>query len=549
MNSKQTFRLGILFAAILHFIIWLYTKKKSFIRENGRMPFIMNTNINQTIKKYLETVPSNQVLIFSGPYLSGKSTILELISEYLIRNKQFPFIMRADQSITIEDLIDSIKINCLKTIDSLSKLLSSTEIQKCGSLSIFSVNCSQKIDHPHFSAPTTAKFDSIGLSKIYDYMATIANSLLTVDQDPDLFFDLINRIDLVIKPVVLIFGFDHLRKMKTKTGENLGATFYNHSLKRFKKRTQYSEFVPYILEIRDTMMFLRNKKKAFSNNTFIYTYTDQIEDVVKQISHKRSLFTYKEAQYLYENFGGHGGSLSNIFFDTQNKRPIQESVNTLNTKLDILMQKTVKNSTDPVWYQICNSNKNSSKGENRGEIRWSAIWPSGKKLLRPLIKRGILFSDSSKIVKTAHPGVLRYICKVAKKPGWTFKLPPAKKKSSGDKKKIVRTISVSSKQFVDDSESFNASVLINKNGNTTTVNQTELTNQTEMKNQSQLNNETNSTEVVNSTNNTEVVNETNKAEAVISTNNTKIELTNSTESVNETYDKEEKNKDSNQKEL
>lgn len=463
MDEKLLIRFGILVAAILELCIWLLTKKKSFIRENGRMPFIWNRNLNLTVKNYLETDPSNQILVISGPYNSGKSHILEQISDNLIHSKRFPLIMRADQSVTIEDLVDSIKINSLKTIDDLSNLMTPVEIQKYATLSLSSMAFSKKRDHPLFSRTASnlySHIDSIGLANMYHYMETVADSLLVVDKDPDLFFDLVTRIDQVIKPYVLIFGFNNLRKLKSKNGANLGAILYNHSFNRFIRRTQYTEYVPYVLEITDTGVFLNKSSRHYlESDLFVYGFTDQIENFIDEVSHKRSLFTQKEALYLQENFGGHGGSVSYVFHEMQVKRPIEESTKTLNSKLNLQLSQTVKNTTDPVWYQICSSKGNKKNNQaltNEGEVKWHDIWPAGRKLLRPLIKKGLIYTNVSKIIKPAHPGVYNYICSIAKKPGWTFKTPAPKKKKEAPK--VIRKIDTSGANITEENSIYSQSL-------------------------------------------------------------------------------------------
>ncbi|KAK8875351.1 hypothetical protein M9Y10_005516 [Tritrichomonas musculus] len=544
MEERLLIRYGILVAAILELCIWLLTKKKSFIRENGRMPFIWNHDLNTTVKNYLNTDPSNQILIVSGPYQSGKSRVLELIAENLIRTKRFPFIIRADQAATIEDLIDLTKINCLKTIDELSNQLTPVEIQKYGTLSISSLHRSNKRDHPHFTGTASTSYSritSIGLANMYHYMETVANSLSVADKDPDLFFDLINRIDLVIKPYVLFFGFNNLRKKKNKNGVDLGSILYNHSFERFMRRSQYAEFVPYIIEIKDSNLFLnKTNKLIFKSNQFVYAFTDQIENVIEEVSRKRSLFTQKEALYLQENFGGHGGSLSYVFHEMQVKRPIEESTETLNAKLKLQLSQIIKNTTDPVYYQICaskGSKKSGQVAEGEGEIKWHDIWPAGRKLLKPLIKTGLLYSNTSKIVKPAHPGVYRYICSIAKKPSWSFKTPPPKKKK--DAPKHVREISVSNESYADENPIYSQSlnerlktalnVTLNETDtNETTINKTPLkVNETDV-NQTTL--EVNET----ASNKTVAVNETVATNASNETTTVNETASNETTTVNET---------------
>lgn len=537
MNEKLLIRYGILVAAILELCIWLLTKKKSFIRENGRMPFIWNRELNLTVKNYLETDPSNQILVISGPYKSGKSQILEQISDNLIRVKRFPLIMRADQSVTIEDLVDSIKISCLKTIDELSNQMTPVEIQKYGTLSLSSMSFSKKRDHPLFSRAATnlySHINSIGLANMYHYMETVADSLLVVDKDPDLFFDLVNRIDLVIKPYVLIFGFNNLRKLKSKNGAELGSIFYNHSFNRFIRRSQYTEYVPYILEITDTGVFLnKTSRHIFESDQFVYGFTDLIENFIDEVSRKRSLFTQKEALYLQENFGGHGGSVSYVFHEMQVKRPIQESTETLNSKLNVQLSQTVKNTSDPVWYQICSSKGNKGKNQvitNEGEVQWHEIWPSGRKLLKPLIKRGLIYTNVSKIIKPAHPGVYRYICSVAKKPGWSFKNKAPKKKKEAPK--VVRKINITNEFDHDENSIYSQS--LNERLNTTlnvTLNNTDA-NETHL----------NQTSNINETSN---VNETLDVNQTLDVNETDSESSENVQEKNETLVKndDEKNEE------
>ncbi|OHS97510.1 hypothetical protein TRFO_36264 [Tritrichomonas foetus] len=463
-RDRYLFRIGLIIAAILQLIIILLYKRKSFIREHGRMPFIWNHKLNVTIKNYLSTVPSNQVLFISGPYQSGKSRILELIADFLISTKRFPFIMRADQSVTVEDLVDSIKINSLKVMQRLSQRLSPIEIQQFGAL------CQSKdVDHPQFS--------DIGMARAYDYVESVADSLLG---DTKLFFDRLTRIDQSIPTCVLIFGFDRLLKMKSNNGTKLGKIIFNETYHHFRHRTQYAEYIPYVIEIMDTSMFLRKKN---SDPSFIYAFTDQIENPVNMVSVQRNLFTTKETQFLVESFGGHGGSFSYVFDEMQIKRPIKQSTETLKQKLNVVLSNTIKETKSPVWYQICQSD---------GEIPWNHV-SMNKQLILPLIKKGLLYANEDKIIKTAHPGVLNYICAIAKKPK---RIPTPVPKKAKDTPKIIRKIVVTNETLnvseIDETAVF-AQEFINETQNiteTTTETQTEVNIDTTTETSNEVVNET-----------------------------------------------------------
>ena len=87
MKRETAIKSFFTFSFIFFVIYWIFFRRKPFVRIQGRIPYILPTNLNRTLTEYVKTAPSHYVLVLSGPYQSGKSRAMDIIAKSLKSNR------------------------------------------------------------------------------------------------------------------------------------------------------------------------------------------------------------------------------------------------------------------------------------------------------------------------------------------------------------------------------------------------------------------------------------------------------------------------------
>ncbi|KAH0795760.1 hypothetical protein GPJ56_000338 [Histomonas meleagridis] len=402
---------------ILAIILYFILRKPKFVRQTGTFPFIWNRDLNISVHNYLSRDPANHVLIVTGPYKTGKSRLLDILSKKIISNKGLPISVHVENTNTVEEVVDSIKISAIKSLSLLSEVLSPSEVQNLGSLSVI-------------PKPNRTLFTDLSLSRAYHLIEDAADSLLTQPED---FLNLISRFNPIVKPYIFVYHADKLPKLKTIDGRKLGSHIFNVTYHRLLNRAQYSEFVPFVVELTNSLHSLKSKRLG---EMFEFAFTAPIQNTLEKVHVTNRLFTSQEAAEIIKKFGGHGGSLAYVYEEMQTYESFEDSMKIVKEKIDYEMNKLMIKPDHPVWYQFCVS---------KGEVPWVNISKvrNNAKIVGKMIRSGYLAVNASKVVSVANPAVLEYICAHSKKVRHieTPKPKPIKKKPVKNVEQAIVNIS------------------------------------------------------------------------------------------------------------
>lgn len=348
---------------ILAFIYLIITLRKTFVRINGRMPYAWDNNFNRTVHQYLRTQPVRNALVITGPYQSGKSRAIEIITHELRLQNQF--VINADFSTakTIEDIVGILKLSVYK---GLSKLrLSGYQTRMIN-------------DHFALNDEDLRGFAlDPALARIYITMANEIDEIVNIPTAISSIVDIVDDINPIIKSAVIIESIDNLISISQESFDTLN--------RRLNLLKSYSTSVPYIFELRD------------STNRFLFSDFEvadliSITDPVRSLYVKNSVFTQAEITKLINAFGGHGGSFERAFEDIKRGITADESIRAQNASLARFVPEDALINRDA----ICGGNVTLESSEAAPFL--------------PMAHSGFLFADRSGFLQFAHPGVRRVIC-------------------------------------------------------------------------------------------------------------------------------------------
>ena len=390
-GSKRTWRklFGALIVAIFVHFVFFY-RKKPFVREVGRFPFLWSKSTNATVKHYIRANPANHILLVAGPYRSGKSRLLETIAETLIQERnQLPIVVRADRAESVEELADQIKYDAIRALNALAPRLGYGEVKSLEGVSLT-------------RAESSVEFGSEGLSRAAQLVGRAADALL--GDEPERFFEFMAAMSVVVRPYVIVHGLEQMQRLTGRNGSVSGAVIVNRSLAHVLERRQYASFVPLSVEIKDTSLFLREQ----IGDAFQIAYTPELENPLEQVNVIRSLFTKEEAKELIHEFGGHYGSFEAVFEEMKMGTPIPSIVKSVNERLDKEIEAMMTNRTSEWW-------------------RWlNTIRPVSKEILevpevRAMLERGYLWVNQTGHIFPASAPVKKRILALADGPTFNVK--------------------------------------------------------------------------------------------------------------------------------
>lgn len=133
MGLNKTKRNIILTAGIfvlIAFIYYIITMRRTFVRYSERIPYVWNDDFNLTLRQYINTAPTRNVLVLTGPYQSGKSRAMNIMANDLAAARHFVINCDLSTAKTPEDVISLFKIAVINGLISVHPYLSSTQINR-----------------------------------------------------------------------------------------------------------------------------------------------------------------------------------------------------------------------------------------------------------------------------------------------------------------------------------------------------------------------------------------------------------------------------------
>lgn len=129
-KTKRNILLTIGLIVLAAFIYYIITMRRSFVRYSERIPYVWNDDFNLTLRQYINTAPTRNVLVLTGPYQSGKSRAMDVMATDLAAARHFVINCDLSTAKTPEDIISLFKIAVINGLSAVHPYLSSSQINK-----------------------------------------------------------------------------------------------------------------------------------------------------------------------------------------------------------------------------------------------------------------------------------------------------------------------------------------------------------------------------------------------------------------------------------
>ena len=129
-KTKRNLLLALGVFVLVAFIYYIITMRRTFVRYSGRLPYIWNDDFNLTLRQYINTAPTRNVLVLTGPYQSGKSRALNVMANDLAAARHLVVNCDLSTAKTPEDVISLFKIAIINGLTAVHPYLSSSQINR-----------------------------------------------------------------------------------------------------------------------------------------------------------------------------------------------------------------------------------------------------------------------------------------------------------------------------------------------------------------------------------------------------------------------------------
>ena len=357
------------------FIYYIIAMRRSFERFNGRIPYVWNPDFNRSLRQYISTVPSRNVLVLVGPYQCGKSRALDVMAADLAKSRHL--VLNVDLS-TARDAADVASLFRIAVINGLAAVhphLSSSKATKAGEVFSGDEEIERNID-PFFG-------------RVYNAFSRVLNKSINNSYSFTKFFDYLESLKTVLRPVVFIHDFENLQRASP--------SLYEAALARFSRRPLYEDFVPIVCEVKNSSASML--KERILQPIFQIEEVKELKDPTRELIVLNRALSDIELRKIMAAFGGHGGSIERVFEDLKAGIPIDESIQIQQNAVESYLKILLNGRFPSPLFRLCVSD-DSIKLRNSTEIS----------SLMPLLESGFIFLSKDDYARAAHPGVKKALC-------------------------------------------------------------------------------------------------------------------------------------------
>ena len=87
-KPKRSYTVPAILIGVAFFLYVVLLMRRSFVRNDQRLPFFWDRSLNVTLKKYVDILPSRYTMFLTGAYESGKSRTLYVLTDDLMKNER-----------------------------------------------------------------------------------------------------------------------------------------------------------------------------------------------------------------------------------------------------------------------------------------------------------------------------------------------------------------------------------------------------------------------------------------------------------------------------
>ncbi|OHT02885.1 hypothetical protein TRFO_06938 [Tritrichomonas foetus] len=365
--------LGVGVFLLAAFIYYIITMRRTFERHSGRIPYVWNHDFNRTLRQYINTLPSRNVLVLTGPYQSGKSRALDVMANDLSTNH---LVLNVDLSTahSPEDVISLFRIAVINGLAAIYPHISSSKISKSSEEFKSDFETDKNID-PFFGRVYNAFCRVLDRSLMYSYSFTK-------------FFDYLESLKTTLRPIVFIHNFDNFQVASPE--------LYESAMARLSRRPLYLDFVPVVCEIRNSSFRISNQ---ITPESLRFLEVKELKDPTRDLVVLTRALSDLELRKIMAAFGGHGGTIDRVFEDLKQGMSIEKSIEKQQKAVETYLRNLLNGTFPQPLYEVCRMN-GAAKITNTDDLN----------ALVPLLESGHLYLSPGFVVKTAHNGVKKALC-------------------------------------------------------------------------------------------------------------------------------------------
>lgn len=366
------------------FLYYVLFMRRAFVRNDIRFPYFWSKELNRTLRRYVETLPSRQVLFVTGTYQSGKSRALDIISKEL--RDRLVIKLTGSNPLSLEVFADQLKHSILRGLINICPLMTADQI-KTLNLPIDKRRPSKLSNEIHpIAAQINKQFTKILNTLVLDN--NIVNSSAVWS-----FFALLNQYHDILRPVIIIQNSDGIFADKT-------SGIFEITEHVLRAKNQYNDFLPIVLEIHNSMIVKRFNKFS-GQNILRFVETSELNETATEILIRNHVFSSSELKRVISVFGKHGGAMSHIYEDLKYGSSINEAIEKELHDTEDLVNNAVNfaGQRNEIPRLLCKSN---------GVISY----PNKTKLVpfQQMFEKGLLYVDNELKIHVANKGILKSIC-------------------------------------------------------------------------------------------------------------------------------------------
>ena len=381
-KPKRSYTVPAILIGVAFFLYVVLLMRRSFVRNDQRLPFFWDRSLNVTLKKYVDILPSRYTMFLTGAYESGKSRTLYVLTDDLMKNERLVLNFDATKFNTTKEFVRHAVVVVKQALINLRPHLQSQRLKE-------------------LQTQTKVKGLQSGLDPqllgVYYSFKTAINKI--IDEDGNVtstgvreFFDVLDQYHERLRPVLFIHGGDLLYH----------SPLFQIVMSSLARKNQYQDYIPIVVELRDSSI-LFDLQQFGDMNLFRVATAGNLNETALDILIRTKSFTSYEIRKISSQIGSHGGPIAHILedlkFDTKIEKAIENEIRTIETKVNELLPDLSHQRRNRFITKLCKSNGDAFIAE-RDELE----------LYKSLFENGYLYTDELLRTHAANKAVLRAIC-------------------------------------------------------------------------------------------------------------------------------------------
>ena len=345
-------------------------------RTDGPIPFVWNWRFNQTIREYLNTQPSRYVLLLTGPYQSGKSRLMDVLSADMVRDGRLVIKFDAGVARNIEDLKKLLTLSIIDGFTAISESLSGNRLR----------TVAEEGEGEADVNTTIANREVARIFKTLTYSINNIDKGGISDRHISRIVRILEQMYDVAHPVIFIDNVDRIADLGTDSDPEFGQKLLRVLLAKLSRRDLYEHRIPVVCEAKDSSFALR----VAEGNMFRVIEVSELEDPQRTLVVENQVFKASELKLIMQAFGAHAGSIARVY----------ESL-----RYGVDVEKAIKVEEDKVTGRV----KSLLRG-NESLCNAKLTTRQTSDTVVDLLKEGLLYVTNGNEIVPANKAVARALC-------------------------------------------------------------------------------------------------------------------------------------------